>query len=267
VKALTFGLTLNGGATCMAPKRVFVARSIATEFEGRLAQHHGNSRRQEAPCSPGKSQGHLTSAATNETPAFAPLRPLLEDALARGAHFIVGDEQAKGAVILGGVASSSRLLREDIFVPVLALVTVADDREAILRANDCPFALTASIFSSDESAARRLAAQIKAGVVTINDLIIPTADARVPFGGRGRSGFGVTRGGEGLLELTAPKVVTLSGSKFRPAFDTPRPEDERMFQAYLKLTHGRGFRPRCRALLSLIRTISSRRNTSKQKTQ
>ena len=49
------------------------------------------------------------------------------------------------------------LLREDIFAPVLAIVTVADDHEAILRANDCPFALGASIFSRDESAARALA--------------------------------------------------------------------------------------------------------------
>ena len=99
-----------------------------------------------------------------------------------------------------------------------------------------PFALAASIFTRDESAARFLAARLNAGVVTINDLIIPTADARLPFGGRKRSGFGVTRGAEGLLELTTPKVVTVSRSKFRPAFEAPQPGDARLFQAYLKLT-------------------------------
>ena len=145
------------------------------------------------------------------------------------------------------------LLREDIFAPVLALVTVADDHEAVLRANDCPFALAASIFSRDESAARLLAARINAGAVTINDLIIPTADARLPFGGRARSGFGVTRGAEGLLELTAPKVVTVSRGKFRPAFDSPQPGDEALFNAYLRLAHGRGLKSRWAALVALIR--------------
>ena len=104
-----------------------------------------------------------------------------------------------------------------------------------------------------------MAAQINAGSVCINDLIVPTADARVPFGGRSRSGFGTTRGAEGLLELTTPKVVTISRSKFRPAFDPPHPGDEEMFQAYLKLTHGRGLKPRWSALKQLIRALARRR--------
>ena len=196
------------------------------------------------------------------------MRPVLDDALARGAHLIAGEISDDGSVtlplVLGGVSPSSRLLREDIFAPVLALVTVADDHEAVFRANDCPFALAASIFSRDESAARLLAARINAGAVTINDLIIPTADARLPFGGRGRSGFGVTRGAEGLLELTAPKVVTVSRGKFRPAFDSPQPGDEALFNAYFRLAHGRGLKSRWAALVSLIRTISRRPKSSPQ---
>jgi hypothetical protein len=101
-------------------------------------------------------------------------------------------------------------------------------------------------------------------VVSINDLIVPTADARVPFGGRKRSGFGVTRGAEGLLELTAPKVVTTSWSKFRPAFEPPHPQDEAMFQAYLQLTHGRGLGQRARALVGLFKSLSVRTKHSKQ---
>jgi acyl-CoA reductase-like NAD-dependent aldehyde dehydrogenase len=259
VRALAFGLRLNGGATCMSPKRVLVHRSIATEVEGRLARHfcrrRGNEYRPSIHIS-----GLLTPAATER------LRPVLDDALARGAHLIAGEISDDGSVtiplVLGGVSPSSRLLREDIFAPVLALVTVADDHEAVFRVNDCPFALTASIFSRDESAARLLATRINAGAVTINDLIIPTADARLPFGGRGRSGFGVTRGAEGLLELTAPKVVTVSRGEFRPAFDSPQPGDEALFNAYFRLAHGRGVKSRWAALLSLIRSISRRSKSS-----
>ncbi len=259
-KALFFGLALNDGATCMSPKRVFVHRSVATELEGRLENIFSRHRSAGARFWP-KPQPDEPAAAANKK-----LRLILEDAVAHGAHFIAGEITDGGDVIkpvvLGGVSPSSRLLREDFFDPVLSIVTVADDHEAVMRANDCPFALAAGIFSRDESAARALASRLDAGAVTINDLIIPTADARLPFGGRGRSGFGVTRGTEGLLELTTAKVVTVSRSKFRPAFDAPQPEDEKMFAAYLKFSHGRNLRARLSALASLVKIISRRKKSS-----
>jgi acyl-CoA reductase-like NAD-dependent aldehyde dehydrogenase len=257
-RALAFGLRLNDGATCMSTKRVFVARGVATELEGRLSHwlsaDASRGRQVQSPAAPAPGPGALAVAET--------LQPLLEEALARGAHFIAGEIRGDSSVdlpvVLAGVPPEARLLREDVFGPVLAIVTVADDHEALLRANDCPFALAASIFTRDETTGRALAGRINAGVVTINDLILPTADARLPFGGQKRSGFGVTRGAEGLLDLTRPKVVTLSRSRFRPAFEAPRAGDEALFEAYVNLTQGRGFRSRCRSLLSLIRTLLAR---------
>lgn len=266
VKALVFGLRLNHGATCMAPRRVFVARSLATELEGRLAAAFNlrGSPGEEAPAFADQHQSSLPSVGA------ARLRPLLDDALAGGAHFIVGGMSESGSiltpVVLAGLSPDARLLHEEVFAPVLAMVTVADDEEALLRANDSPFALTASIFTRDESAARFLAARLNAGVVTINDLILPTADARLPFGGRKRSGFGVTRGAEGLLELTTPKVITMTRGQFRPAFEAPQPGDAELFQAYLKLSHGRGLKSRWTALVSLLRSVSNRKKSSRKKT-
>jgi acyl-CoA reductase-like NAD-dependent aldehyde dehydrogenase len=250
VKALVFGLTLNAGATCLSPKRVFVDRRLAREVEGRLAKVFR-----------GMNPDMRTLVPEN---SLEKLRPLIYEALAQGAHFIAGEIRHKDTmiapIILAGVSPNCRLLREDIFVPVLSIVTVSDDLEAVMRANDCPFALTASIFSRDEPAARSLASRIHAGVVTINDLILPTGDARLPFGGRGRSGFGLTRGAEGLLELTAPKVVSVSRGKFRPAFERAQPGDETMFQAYLQFTHGKSLKARWMGLVSIIKTISQRKN-------
>jgi acyl-CoA reductase-like NAD-dependent aldehyde dehydrogenase len=253
VKALTFGLTLNNGATCMAPKRVFISAAKATELEGRLARALAES-----------SRFQVLSSKSD-----AGFRPLIEEAARLGAHLIAGEISDDGTavmpLVLGGVSPSSQLLHADIFASVLALVTVADDNEAVQRTNDCPYALAASIFSRDESVARALATRINAGSVCINDLIVPTADARLPFGGRGRSGFGSTRGAEGLLELTTPKVITISRSKFRPAFDETQPGDEQMFGNYLKLTHGRGLKYRWQALVSLIRIVSRRKKSSPEK--
>jgi acyl-CoA reductase-like NAD-dependent aldehyde dehydrogenase len=197
------------------------------------------------------------------------LSKLLSEAVAQGAHFVTGGIAADGSlqfpIILAGVEPPARLLQEDVFAPVLSLVTVGDDAEAVARSNDCPYALGASVFSRDESAARAVANALHAGVVTINEVIVPTADARLPFGGRKRSGFGVTRGAEGLLELTVPKVVSVSRAKFRPALEPPHPQDEAMFQSYLELTHARGFGRRARALVSLFKSLSGRNQpTTKQ---
>lgn len=251
--ALRFGLELNGGATCLSPKRVLVARSIATELEGRLA-HNIN-----------PTSGHWIMPATVER-----LRPLLEDALAGGAHFVAGGIRADGTIampaVLAGVSPSARLLQEDIFAPVLALVTVKDDQEALMQANACPFGLGTAIFTRDEPAALALARRIQTGVVTINDLIVPTADARLPFGGRKRSGFGVTRGAEGLLELTVPKVITSTRRRFRPALERPQPTDQQLFLAYLNLVHGIGWKSRGAALISLILNLFQRHKPLKQET-
>jgi acyl-CoA reductase-like NAD-dependent aldehyde dehydrogenase len=253
IKALVFGLTLNGGATCMTPRRVFIHRSIATELEGRLARAF-----------PIELSLRLAPAHS----AF--LRPMIEEALTAGVHLIAGglhdDGSVLGPVVLGGATRAHGLLQEDMFAPVLVVVTVANDDEAVTLANDCPFALGASVFTRDNTAARRLGALLNVGVVSINDLIVPTADAHVPFGGRKRSGFGVTRGAEGLLDLTAPKVITLNRTKFRPAFDPPHPKDEAMFQAYLALTHGRSFGLRARGLVALFKSLSGRTRHSNQST-
>ena len=201
-RALAFSLRFNGGATCITPHRVFVPRSLAPDLAHRLAEAvaAGPSRRLE----PGEARR---------------IGSLVRDALDRGADLIAGQDppggDLVGPIVLDRVDPGARLLREDSFGPVLALVRVADEDEALRLAADCPYALGASIFG-DPRRARALADRVPAGVVQINDLIVPTADPRLPFGGRGASGFGRTRGSEGLLEMTATKVVIVRGGGAAP---------------------------------------------------
>lgn len=248
VRALVFGLRLNSGQTCIAPRRVFVARAVATEFEGRLAQ--------------ALAAGPLVTLAPEPRERLA---ALLRDALAQGAHFLSGHIQPNGdivgPVVVAGVKPSLPLLREDIFAPLLAILTVADDEEAIALACDCPFALGATIFARDKIAAGSLAARLKVGGVVINDLIAPTADARLPFGGRKLSGFGLTRGPEGLLEMTTTKVVSQRSGRWRPHYDAPRPADAALFRDYLGLVHGGGFRHRWDSFRKLIANILRRKKS------
>lgn len=243
--ALCFGLRLNDGATCIAPRRVFVHATVFAELEGRLAR--ARAAEPPIPISPAQAEK---------------LTPLLLAATARGAQMLGNhrpeDGKLSGPVIVSRAQPTMRLLHEDVFAPVLALVEVADDRAALAAAAQCPYALGASVFSRDEAAARRLAAQVNAGVVTVNDLIAPTADPRAPFGGRGDSGFGVTRGAEGLLALTRPKVVSIRRGRWLPHLEPPRAGDAELFAAALRATHAQTPWARLRAGLSALRLAARR---------
>ncbi len=255
VSALVFGLTLNQGATCLAPRRVLVHRSLATELEGRLADALSTADQHRRNCD-------------DRSGMDATVRRWVDEAIAQGAHFVAGGLEPGGGlrlpVVLAGVSGTARLVREDVFRPVLALVTVGSDEEVVAEVNGSPYALGASIFSRDEAAAQRLASGLRVGVVTINDLILPTADARLPFGGRGRSGFGLTRGAEGLLELTVPRVVTATRCRRRFAWDPAQAGDENLFAAYLQLAHGAGLGRWREALPALINAVRERWKNRKQ---
>ena len=242
--ALTYGITLNGGATCIAPRRVFVPAEDASALESAL-------------------RARLDRQAPVPVPStrLAHIRTVVDEACRNGGRLIGTLPQPDGSnmtpVVVADTPADSALLREDIFGPVIALTAVPDMAAAVRLNRDCPYVLGASIFGPPE-AARELAGRIDAGVVTINDVIVPTADPRLPFGGHGESGYGTTRGGEGLLDLTRPKAVSLRRGRFRPHFEPPQPDDRSLFTAYLRAAHGGGWSERLSAAKSLIRLLMAR---------
>ncbi len=142
-------------------------------------------------------------------------------------------------IVLQAVADDLLARMANAHVPRLTIERVRDEAAAVLRANAADFALGASIFSRDIALARSLAARIKTGFVLINDLIAPTADPRLPFGGVKASGFGTTRGEEGLLEMTFPHVVALRRGTSHPHFDESETRDAKIFSSYIRAVHGR----------------------------
>jgi acyl-CoA reductase-like NAD-dependent aldehyde dehydrogenase len=240
--ALAFGLQFNGGASCIAPRRVFVPQALVPDLERHLTARIGS-----AP-------GITISPAVHER-----IATFLQRARQEGARFLpeypsLQQGRLRPTVVLQPDPASS-LLREDLFAPLLAVVTVRDMQEALQLDDYCPFALGASIFGP-EPAAREMAARINAGSVVINDLIVPTADPRLPFGGRGLSGFGVTRGGEGLLELTNIKTVSLRRGRFRPHFAPPDAAQLELACAYLRVAHCAGGMRRIRSAIRLVSALA-----------
>ncbi len=238
VNALLFGLRFNHGTACIAPRRVFIQRERAAELEANLI----------ADLQP------LPLSTSCNAPAQAAAEAVIE-ALGLGARLLTGKLGSDGAlawpVVLAGTRPEIRMMRESYGLPILTITDVDSDDQAVAGINACPYRLGAAIFSANETAARKLAGQLHCGVVTINDLMVPTADPRLPFGGYGMSGYGVTRGLEGLLEMTRPKVITISRGSWRPHFDTALTSDECGFHQYLQIGHAGSALKRLRAFIGL----------------
>jgi acyl-CoA reductase-like NAD-dependent aldehyde dehydrogenase len=128
-----------------------------------------------------------------------------------------------------------RMMPAQCPVPVIAVPTLED---ALIAAAQSPYALGASVFGP-EAAARRFARLVSCGCVVVNDVIVPTADPRLPFGGRRWSGFGVTRGAEGLRAMTVIKTIAVRRGRFRPHLDANPAFDAMFFAGLIRLLHGR----------------------------
>ncbi len=185
-------------------------------------------------------------------PVRAQVKDLMDDAVAQGAT-VCGDFRAvwmKPLLVLNGRAEM-RVAQSDIFAPVLTVIQTKDSEEMLMADALCPFGLTASIFG-DEEEALSLGQQMKVGAVVINDLMVPTVDPRVPFGGRRQTGFGTTRGAEGLLEMTAAKTTLVRRGKATWHYDPTGETHETIFSGLAELTHGRGLQRKINGLRTML---------------
>jgi len=249
-EALAFGLRLNGSATCMAPRRVYAS---AADVDRLLPK--------------------LLSIVDRETPI--PLSPkvrslldgLIADAERRGAA-IVRDGRALHvtATVIKDATPDCAVLRTDIFAPILAFCPVPDEAGALRAYAECPYGLTAAVFGPALPASR-FAQRICAGTVLINDLIVATADPRVSFGGRGQSGFGVTRGREGLLEMTTVKTLLHQKSRSLRPYARTGPRHQEFFSSFIQAMHAGPFTDRLRGfrrLLTAAQNLEIRRTPEKK---
>ena len=240
--AIAFGLTLNSGATCIGPRRLVVETNSADALVAKLREQLEN----ESPV-----QIHPA--------ARAGVGQAIEQALANGAVDCLGqfsaerlqEEGVMAPLLLDGVKSDDPIASADLFAPVLSVIRVDEIEHAAGIVNDCPYRLAASVFGPRREAAD-LAGRLHVGSIAINDLIVPTADPRVPFGGRGNSGFGVTRGAEGLLAMTVPVVTAVRCGGLMPHLMPRRMSDAQSLLGLLQLLHARSFSRRWSGLRQLM---------------
>jgi acyl-CoA reductase-like NAD-dependent aldehyde dehydrogenase len=237
-KALAFGMRLNGSATCMAPRRVLLVDA--------------NPPRQQLFATALQNAFREIPTATIPHNTLQELNSLLSQAQRAGAT-VIGDQPVieMKPLILLNVTPTMEIAQADIFAPIVMLINVAGEQGTLSAQEACPYALTASIFG-DEHEARKLARKLTVGTVLINDVIVPTADPRIPFAGRRNSGFGATRGAEGLFEMTAVKTIAVRKGSSTRHFDATTNEHESLFNGVIQSTHASGLKTRLRGLHQMI---------------
>jgi succinate-semialdehyde dehydrogenase / glutarate-semialdehyde dehydrogenase len=200
----------NTGQSCIAANRIYVQRSIHNEFVSRFVA--GVRRLKTAPgLEPGADVGPLI----NQTALDAALAQI-DDAARRGGTVLCGGKRLTGSkgfflepTVIDGVAGESLCMTEETFAPVTPIATFESEEEAIRLANGCDYGLSAYAMTRDVSRIFRLAEQIEAGTLGINDGAPTTSQA--PFGGSKQSGWGRELGSEGLDAFLETKHVSLGG--------------------------------------------------------
>jgi acyl-CoA reductase-like NAD-dependent aldehyde dehydrogenase len=208
VEAAAFGAFFNQGQICMSTERLIVDESVADEFVAKLAAKAAR-----LPAGAAESPGCVLASMVSAE-AAAKVKGLVEDAVGKGALLVAGGE-IEGAIVqatvLDRVTAEMKIYSQESFGPVVAVMRVRSDDEAVRLGNDTEYGLSAAVFSRDVSRALGVAGRIRSGICHINGSTVHD-EAQMPFGGVGASGYGRFGGKAAVAEFTELRWITLQNA-------------------------------------------------------
>jgi phenylacetaldehyde dehydrogenase len=208
IEAAAMGAFFNTGQVCVARSRLFVHEKVYDRVVGGISGFAANLK-VGSGLAADSMLGPLVSQAQLER-----VTRYISLGAEEGGEIVAGGKRLDSAgyfvqpTVIAGANPNARVMREEIFGPVVCVVPFGDDLEDVVRrANDTDYGLAASIWTSNISIAHKLARRIKAGTIDINGMASP--HVTMPFGGFKQSGIGRENGREGVEAYTELKSVNI----------------------------------------------------------
>lgn len=212
-----WGAFTNSGQACSSVERLYVEESIAGRFTEMVVE---------------KTKMLRQSLGSEETTDIGSMvsedqLEIVEDHVAdfveSGAEILIGGKRNTGfdgaffePTVIANADNSMRGMCEETFGPTLPIAVFRTEKEAIDLANDSDFGLTASVWTKDIGKGKRVAGEIRAGTVMVNEVLYTHGIGQTPWGGFKDSGYGRTHGLEGLMELVVPQHLHVNRFTLTP---------------------------------------------------
>ncbi|WP_434421387.1 aldehyde dehydrogenase family protein [Nannocystis pusilla] len=259
------GTLTSAGQLCMAAERIYVFDAVYDEFVAAVARIVGGLRQ-----GPPLGGGTVNVGAMTMPGQVDIVERLVADAVHRGARILAGGKRGPGGqyfepTVLVDVDHEMKIMREETFGPVIAIMRVRSEEEAIRLANDSAYGLSSSVFSRDRARAERIARQIVAGSTVINDFAMHYMAHELPFGGVRGSGFGRLNGPEGLRGLSNVKAVITDRLPIHAAVEMypVRPGTYEQGKAILHILYSTSLAGRARGLVDMGKALWKRATAGK----
>ena len=242
--ACVYGGLVNAGQVCISVERVYVEQPVYDAFVQKVVEKVEQVRQ-------GPPDGGLAEVgAMTFPPQIDKVERHVNDAVARGARVVAGGKRRSDLrglffqpTVLVDVDHDMEVMRDETFGPVIPIMRVRDEDEAVRLANDTRYGLDASVWTKDLARGARVARRVQSGAVCVNDVMVNFAVTEVPMGGWKESGLGHRHGPGGIRKFCAVQTVVVDrfGTKSELNWWPITPRKVKLFRRVVNL-FGSGWR-------------------------